>query len=344
MQGISRLPLVQRRFVFFMIFFGGLLVIGAITLALVAGALNSGRSIPVALVPEVRVGVLANLPDSDSYPAAVAVAEGGIVYTGSFATGAVWSVQPTGDVVEVEGARAIIGAVSGIALLPDGALLIVDAGDTDPRSAGGAIWRLTLTGELTGYGEPADGEGFIAPNDVTLDGQGNFYVSDSGRNQILRFAMTEDGTEPVGEVWWTPPAAPEGVTSAVVGLTYDALNNAVIATDPETNTIYRVGVEDGATTVLYQYEGGTTPPGFDGAVVLPDGTLYVAALGQNGIARVDTANNALSYIAGLFRGASDVDYDAANNRLVVPNFDQSALVLPLTTPSLPFTIDYVEFN
>ncbi len=345
MKNLNRLPLAQRRFVFITILIGGLLIIGAITLILITGSLNSGRSLPVALVPEVRVGVLAELPDSDSFPAAVAVAADGMVYTGSFASGAVWAIQPTGDVVEIAGARALIGAVSALEPLSDGTLLIVDAGDTDPRTSGGALWRLTLNGDLTNAGEPADGEGFIAPNDITLDAQGNFYVSDSGRNQILRFRLPEDGAAPTGEVWWSPPAPPEGIASAIVGLAHDAPNDAIIATDPETNTIYRISVEDGSTTVIFQHpEGGATPPGFDGAVVLPDGTLYVAALGQNGIARVDIENNALDYIAGLFRGSSDVAYDAANNRLIVPNFDQSGLVLPLTSPSLPFTIDYVAFN
>ncbi|MBE2183352.1 MAG: hypothetical protein IAE89_07990 [Anaerolineae bacterium] len=345
MQSLNRLPLGQRRFVFLMIFIGGLLIIGAIALALVAGSLNSGRSLPVALVPEVRVGVLAELPDPDSFPAAVAVADDGIVYTGSFASGAVWVIQPNGNTAEISGARALIGSVSALEPLNDDTLLIVDAGDTDPRTSGGGLWRLTLAGDLTNAGEPTDGEGFIAPNDITLDTRGNFYVSDSGRNQILRFRLPESDTIPSGEVWWSPPSPPEGTSSAIVGLAYDALNDAIIATDPETNTIYRISVEDGSTTVIFQYpESGITPPGFDGAVVLPDGTLYVAALGQNGIARVDIENNALDYIAGLFRGSSDVDYDAASNRLIVPNFDQSGLVLPLTSPSLPFTIDYVAFN
>ncbi|MEP7293048.1 MAG: hypothetical protein ABI835_14800, partial [Chloroflexota bacterium] len=96
---------------------------------------------------------------------------------------------------------------------------------------------------------------------------------------------------------------------------------------------------DDATEVLYHHGGRATPPGFDGAVVTPDGTLYVAALGQNGIARVEDGR--LDYIAGLFRGSSDVDFGAPNC-LYVTNFDQSSIVIPVVRPQLPFALDVIE--
>ena len=113
-------------------------------------------------------------------------------------------------------------------------------------------------------------------------------------------------------------------------------------TEPERNVIYRVPVTGGEAEVLYQHPDGTQhPPGFDGVTVSPDGTLYVAALGQNGIARLD--NGLLTYIAGQFRGASDVA-GVDGQRLYVTNWDQSALALPLVQPRLPFGVDVVEVS
>ncbi|MFN8452238.1 MAG: hypothetical protein U0521_27485 [Anaerolineae bacterium] len=102
-----------------------------------------------------------------------------------------------------------------------------------------------------------------------------------------------------------------------------------------------MAVADGATEVIYHHGDRANPPGFDGVTVTPDGVVYVAALAQNGVARVDDGK--LDYIAGLFRGSSDVDY-AAPNRLYVTNFDQASIVIPVVHPQLPFAIDVIEFK
>lgn len=332
MRNLLGLPVWQRRIAFILVFGGILLVLVVVTLLLISNALNrSTRQISVALAPNVTVREFATLPDGDSYPSAVAVAPDGIVYTGSYATGAVWRITPEGVVSEVPGTRDRIGAVIGLTVAPDGALLIVDQLDTDPRSAGGMVF--TLQGDtLTVFAEP----GFIAPNDITVDGEGRVYVSDSGLNQVWRFDA--DGAN--GTIWWeSPPQAEGSPTPAVTGLAYDATRDAIIITDPEINDIYRVPVAGGETEVVYHHGERATPPGFDGAVVAPDGSLYVAALAQNGIARVEDGR--LDYIAGLFRGSSDVDF-AAPNRLYVANFDQASIVVPLVRPQLPFAIDVVE--
>ena len=332
MQRLQYLGIWQRRLVFFLIFGGIIVGLLAITLLLVTNALNSGeRVVSVALIPDVTVREFAALPGNDAYPSAVAVAPDGTVYTGSYVTGAVWRITPEGEVGEIPSTRDRIGALIGLTVAPDGTLYLVDQLDTDPRSAGGKVFVLR-EGALAEFAA----SDFIAPNDVTLDGQGRVYVSDSGSNQVWRFDM--DRTN--GVVWWSSPALEdEALTPAVTGLAYDATRDAIIITDPEINDIYRVNVGDGATEVLYRHGERETPPGFDGAVVTPDGALYVAALGQNGIARVEDGR--LDYIVGLFRGASDVDF-AMPNRLYVTNFDQSSIVIPLVSPQLPFAIDVIE--
>ena len=340
-RNIQRLPLAQRRLVFFLFFIGGILALILITLLLAGQTLNSGRRVEAtALVPEVTVRQFAALPDNDAYPPAVAVAPDGTVYTGSYASGAVWAIESDGSVTELPNTREAIGAVTGLAVAPDGAVLVVDQGDTDPRTAGGVVQRITQDGVISVYADIADERGFVAPNDIIFDSSGAFYVTDPGRNEVWRFVIAEVGT-PSGEVWWVPPAEQDRARNGITGIAYDATRDALIVTDPETNRIYRISIADNQAEVIYDHGSRADAPGFDGATVSADGTLYVAAFGQNGIAIVQ--DNDLDYIAGLFRGSSDVEF-AAPNRLYVANFDQTSLVLPLVQPYLPFALDVIEIN
>lgn len=331
----------QRRLVFFLIFGGGLMLLILVAVLLISSTLNTNqRQLSVSLQPDLTVREFAALPDNNAYPPAVAVAPDGTVYTGSFASGAVWAIDPAGNVTELPNTRDTIGAVAGLAVAPDGALLVVDQLDTDVRSAGGMVARIspdrTRIDRLFAFID--DDRGFIAPNDIALDSQGRIYVSDSGRNEVWRFNPDGSG----GAVWWVP-ALIQGTRTAITGLAYDPVTDSILVTEPEKSEIYRVRVSDGTSEVLYAYpQAEGSPPGFDGIDVAPDGTVYAAALGQNGIAII--SGGELTYIAGLFRGASDVAYDPVNRRLYVPNFDQASLVLPLVQPQLPFAIDVIELN
>jgi len=266
-------------------------------------------------------------------PQIATVAPDGTVYTGSFATGAIWGISPSGGVTEVPGTRDAIGAVMGLAVASDGSLLVVDQLDTDPRSSGGKILRVH-----DGMVTPFTDTKFVSPIDVTIDAAGRIYVTDSGTNQVWRFDA--DGSH--GAIWWTSPAQASGSTHpAATGLAYDATRDAIIVTDPEFNTIYRVKISDGSTETLYSHGSQPDAPGFDGATVTPDGTLYVAALAQNGIVKV--ADGKIEYIAGMFRGPSDVAF-AAPNKLYVTNFDQTSIVIPVVHPQLPLALDVIELG
>ena len=343
MRNLQSLSTPQRRFIFLTFFIGGLLLLIMVFVLLSFGSLNSAaRTKGQALLPEVTVREFAALPDSDAYPPAVAIGADGTVYTGSFASGTVWAIAPDGnDLTEVAGTRDEIGAVSAIAPLPDGSLLVLDVRDTDPRTGGGRVVRVA-DGVVREYATIADDRGFVSPNDMVVTLDGALYITDSGRNEVWRFAEDANGAME-GRVWWVPPtpANPDQPRAAITGIAYDPAAQALIVTDPETNRIYRVALADGSTDTVYDHGSRAYAPGFDGVTVAPDGTLFVAALGQNGIARVD--GNELLYIAGLFRGSSDVERDSAG-RLIVPNFDQSALVIPLIQPQLPFALDVIELG
>ena len=81
----------------------------------------------------------------------------------------------------------------------------------------------------------------------------------------------------------------EGVDHyAPTGLAYDASKNAILITDSINDTLYRIPVDAAdKSELLYWHKGRANPPGFDGLTVTPQGVIYVAALGQRGIARLD---------------------------------------------------------
>ena len=331
-QRIQKLPRRQRQIIFVLLFGGGLLLIGLITLALILLSLNTGgRDQSVALMDGVTVREFAALPDDDAYPAAVAVAADGTVYTGSFVSGAVWSVAPDGTVSELPGTREAIGAVAGLAPGPDGSLYVVDQGDADPLTLGGEIKRIAPDGEISTFATP--GESLTLLDDVTLDAEGNIYVSDRGQAAVWRF--DPDGS---GEVWWVPPAADAETSPAPTGLAYDPTTESIIVTDSTLDTLYRVATSDGETDLLYDHAGGEFAPGFDGVTVGTDGQIYVAALAQNGL--VVLRDGELEYLAGVFRGISDVAFH--DNRIYATNFDSFSLVISPIRPRLPFALDVIE--
>lgn len=321
----------NRLLMFFIVFGGTILVLLTISALLTLQALNPGsRNVAQALAEGVTVREFAALPDDNAYPATIAVGADGTLYTASYVTGAIWRINATGGAEEIPGTRDTLASVAALAAGPDGMLYIIDQGDADPRTKGGSIKRMAADGTITDFvATLPDENGFVAPDDLVFDSEGNLYVSDRGRIEVWRFAP--DGA---GSLWWTPPA---GETIAEpTGLAYDAATDTILVTDPMRNTVYQTAVTSGETTVLYEHGTRENPPGFDG-IDAANGVIYTAALGQNGIATLE--NGELQYIAGPFRGGSDVVY--SDGRLYVTNFDQFSLVLAAVRPQLPFALDVV---
>ncbi|MCY4527186.1 MAG: hypothetical protein OXB89_11345 [Anaerolineaceae bacterium] len=324
---LQALPLRQRRIAAGLLFAAGLLAIVLVTLLLILLTLNAGgrRDSAVALEDGVRVREFALLPDEDAYPAAISAAPEGALYTGSYVSGAVWRVTPAGQVEELPGTRGALGAVAGLQAAPEGVLYIVDQWDASPLSTGGALMLREADGRLR---ELADD--FSEPDDVTRDDAGNVYVSDRGAGLVWRLT-------PAGESgpWWRPPAGERA--AAPTGLAWDATRQALVVTDSARDAIYRVSA-DGTSETLYQHGEAGHAPGLDGVTVTSQGQILVAAQSQNGLALLEDGE--LRYLAGVFRGISDLAWSAG--RIYATNFDSFSLVVGLLRPRLPFALDVIE--
>ena len=187
----ARFPRLRALLLLLLALAFGLVLIAAMTWFVIGSA---PRSQAVAIADGIRVAEFATLPDDDAYPAALAIDADGTLYTGSYQSGALWSIGPAGALREIQDSRERIGSVSGLAVAPDNALFILDR--IAPLNAEGAIvWRYA-NGELHRLFE-IRAEAFLGnvlPDDIAIDIAGRIYISDR-LGHVLRYSAAG---EPLG--------------------------------------------------------------------------------------------------------------------------------------------------
>ncbi len=293
---------------------------------------SAPRSRSLAVAENVLVREFATLPGDEAYPAALALAQDGTLYSGSYATGALWAIDLAGTVREISKADEQIGSVSGLDTA-DGALYILDR--VTPLDAQGAVvWRYEA-GSLESVVEipPDRVDGVMLPDDIAVDRDGIIYISDRNPPRVLRYSDSLRSFE----TFWQP----DDISAAPTGLAYDSFRHALLVTDSANDAIFRVPVDAAAATELLFADLDERGYGFDGIDVAPDSDVYLALLGWNRAARLQ--NGELLMLARDFRGASDVALDAGRARLYVTNWNQFSLGFG-TRPQLPFAIDVVKFG
>ncbi|MCY4147006.1 MAG: SMP-30/gluconolactonase/LRE family protein [Chloroflexi bacterium] len=291
---------------------------------------SAPRSLPLAVAEGVAVREFVALPGDDAYPAALALAQDGTVYTGSYKTGAVWAIDPAGAAREILAADEGIGSVSGLDMAA-GALYILDR--VAPLDAQGAVvWRYEA-GRLEAIVNipPSRRDGLMLPDDIAVARDGIIYISDRDPPRVLRYAPSQRRLD----LFWQPDEA----SAAPTGLAYDSLRHALLVTDSANDAIFRVPVDAPAASERLFVDGDERGYGFDGIDVAADGEVYLALLGWNRAARLQ--NGELVMLARDFRGASDVALDAERARLYVTNWNQFSLGFG-TSPQLPFSLNALE--
>ena len=293
------------------------------------------RSQAIASAEGIRVAEYIALPADDAYPAALAIAADGTLYTGSYQSGALWAVSPAGKIREIPGSRERIGSVTGLDVAADGALYILDR--IAPLDAQGAIiWRYAA-GELQSLAAiPNDAAaGVLLPDDIALDSAGRIYISDRA-GRVLQFSAAG---ERLG-IWW---AADCRQSCAPTGLAWDHVNHALLVADSEFDAVFRIpsiGGIAGASSLIFAADADAGY-GLDGMALAPTGEIYLALLAWNRVARL--SDGELIMLAKDFRGASDLAYHAAADRLFVTNWNQFSLGFG-TRPQLPFALDVIDLS
>lgn len=334
----TRFPRLRALLFLLLALLFGVVLVVAMTWFVIGSA---PRSKAIAIAEDVAVSEFATLPDDDAYPAALAIDADGTLYTGSYQSGALWSISPAGDAREIRGSRELIGSVSGLNVATDGALYILDR--IAPLDAAGAvIWRYA-DGELARLFEIRYDAFFggVLPDDIAVDAHERIYISDR-LGHVLRYSQAGEALGAGGEpYWWYAPCRQK---CEITGISYDPANDELLISDPADEAIYRVKIADdppGDGRTVYGGGEQRNEYGFDGISVRPGGEIYIALLNWNRVARV--ADGELVMLAKDFRGASDVAFDLARGRLYVSNWNQFGLAFG-TSPQLPFAIDVIEFG
>lgn len=349
---IQQLPQAQRTLIFV------LLASGVVMLFLVLAVyiiIQTATAVPrneaVALSEDIEVSEFVTLPDEDAYPASMALSPGGDLYIGSYKTGLIWQVNPDGHITALEGSKEAIGAVASLTFGPDGTLYILDR--IDALKAEGAIVWAYKNGQLEQIiSLSKDGKDrIVLPHDIVSDGQGQLYVSDFGPDRIWRI----DPVQKSAAIWWESEADRDESQFALTGLWFEADENQLYMLDSNQDSISRVAIDAenpaAETEVIYRYQAvvGKPAPGFNQLWITDSGQIFLAALNSNEVYVLEDGQ--MKALAGSFRGASDVVYDASRQRLYVSNWDQRTLV-PLSIlvfqvsnmARLPFGIDVIDFK
>lgn len=336
MQRIQILNRGQRVILFFLMFGGGLFLLAALTLFLYTFTLNSQPRVTArAVVADITLREYAQLEGDEAYPAALAVAPDGTLYTGSYQTGAIYEIDPDGTTRILADSREFIGSVTGLALAPDGALFITDRVFSNPESAGGQLWRLQPGQTPEEYAIINDETGFVTPERVAVAPDGAVFVTDAGRGEVWQF-----GDDDFNRLFWTVPD--DVGDSFITAIVYDPANEALLVADAVNDVIYRIDRQTGEHEVIFRYEGepGARRAGIYGLALSDDpDTYYIAGL-DIGVAEIH--NGALTVLATDFRGPRDVAYH--EGQLYVANIDSRALFTPGLEPQLPFALDVINLG
>lgn len=264
--------------------------------------------------------------------------------TGGFAY--IRSGKPTGPTlsegyVNNTGTQATFRVPSGMICDANGNIYVADAGNHCIRKVNKFVnvsnGQIVSTfaganapGTVPGYGisGSTDATGtsarFNQPQDICIDGNGNFYVADYLNFTIRKITPSGVVTTIAGK------AGVDGTTDASAGSNVrfggpwgiamlDA--NHLVVTDPWNTNIRKVNISNGETETIAGPTSGPSPSHVDGTlsnarfkapkgVVVIDGIIYVAD--QNIIRAVDVANNSVTTFAGQKTVAQLIDGTGSN--------------------------------
>jgi hypothetical protein len=147
-------------------------------------------------------------------------------------------------------------------------------------------------------------------NDIEVAEDGTIYVTQTG----------DLGEDPDPATWRVWEIAPDGTAEVFVqgdplrqpnGIGFDGEGNVVVVNYGNSDVL--TFSRDGK---LVQTETAAQPGG-DGLVIMPDGTKYTSSVGQGGISRIRTGEEA-ELIARNIPSAASMCYDPRAHQLVVP--------------------------
>jgi len=279
------------------------LVVALILLVLLGGAAGfivyrfTRKPLPTTVGWKAYVTIVAGdaSPLELSDPFGVAVGADGTIYvTDAGDQNRIQRIAPDGTLVSIAGGvegfgdgvedKALFNAPSGLALAPDGNLIVADTGNN-------CIRRVPIRGEtstIAGNGKPgyADGEGrkaqFNGPIGVAVDASGNIYVADSYNDRIRMITPRGQVSTVAGQ--GTPGYADGDRNTALFdtpsGIVV-ANDNSLIIADTGNDRLRRISPEGNVTTLA-----ATDLSSPIGLAITHDNFLYVTELDRSRVVQI----------------------------------------------------------
>ncbi len=294
------------------------------------------------------------LPGARFFPEGVTVARDGSFYVGSMEEGTIARVRPGAKEAEPFIAAGSNGLVSVLGLYADDARGLLWACSSDAgngRLAGSAPPALKAFGLADGAPRGSwdlPGGGFC--NDLTIDPQGNVYLTDSWSPRIMRLAAGGDRLEE-----WVRDARLGTEQWSLNGLDFDPAARALYVVNQRAGQLFRVAVEpDGRAGAIVQISTSQELRRPDGLKLAGPGLLAAAEGGAGGmvllrlsgdsavVTRVSEGLNGVATFA-LWGGSAWIvenqgqhfwDPDA-NGRDASPPFRLVEVALPQAAPTPP---------
>jgi sugar lactone lactonase YvrE len=231
------------------------------------------------------------IPGDRFFPEGVTVTQDGTFYVGSMEQGCIFKVPPGARQAEpfIEaGANGLVSVLGLYANEGQGTLWACSADAGNGRLAGGAPVGVKAFDLKTGASKGSydfPGGGF--PNDLTLDNQGNLYVTDSWTPRILR--LPAGG--PALEEWINDPQL--GVEQwSLNGIDVDNNERVIYTVNQRAGQLFRIAIQPdgnaGAVTVLDTSLPLRRP---DGLKLIATDTLATSEGGAGGIALIKVMGN-----------------------------------------------------
>lgn len=261
-------------------------------------------------------------PRGFSDPFGLAIdAEGSIYITDAGEHNRIQKITPDGNVTTIAGGvegygdgvkdKAQFNTPSGLAIAPDGSLIVADTGNNRIRRVSPNGETSTVAGNgSAGYADgPASNAQFNGPIGVTVDARGNIYVADSYNDRIR--LITSDGQVSTVAGKGFPGYADGDRNSALFdtpsGIVV-AADGSLIVADTGNDRLRKISIEGNVTTLPVPDLSNPI-----GLALTHDSVLYVTELGHSRILQI-TPDGATRMIAGDYPGFADGSDQARFNQ------------------------------
>jgi sugar lactone lactonase YvrE len=279
------------------------------------------------------------LPGPDFYPEGVAVARDGSTYVASILTGAIVKI-PAGETAAAAFVAAGATGTSTVGLYAADDLLWLCVG-TYGSDAPPAIAALDYeTGaEVVRHHFPLQTDGRTGGlcNEITEDGAGNLYVTDSFGARILRVTAADVRTPDRLAVWAQGEALAGGTGFGANGIAFDG-DGAILAVTTQTGVLTRIPINaDGTAGALAAVALPRPLVGPDGLRLVEPGVVVVVEQYAGSLTRIDLAGSPVALTAlrtGLLEPTS---LDLVDGAAWVSE-GQLSHIFDMTAPELPFNI------